>query len=501
MNAITKGRFASQLAAVVFSIALFTVPVLAHAQYSYDGACCDGGYSYDPGFDYSYYPDGGYSYTPSYDFAYYPEYTSSYYPEYTSSYSPEYTSSYYPEYTSSYYPEYSSSYYPSYDSSYSPSYVDYETYAQDPYYVGSSGIPSYSTSFPAISFDSYPVGYSVGGTSYIPPKTKTPSVSIGAAPIGKPVNIANSLDQNQKQDQNQSQSSYNSNSNSNYNTSSSNSNSESNASAYQTLSNVNNIPITNINSNPIKNTNTNNVNISVSVPEQQHVIPVNQTSVVQYPIQYVFPQQQPIQPYYPPQQYQTPYCTIMLTGGAYGQAATLSWSSTYGSSAYISAIGSVTTSGSRVVSPSGNQVYTMTVYGYGGQTATCQTTAYTMPVVPTPIPQVSLTQIPYTGLDFGTFGNAIYWGALLAFALAAAYLLVYFRGGAAAYAGNVLGRTGAVSKDAYTSPVRVADKSVAPAPVAKSFDLPVVASRNVTVDSMSVAVAEGGTPRIVINRN
>ncbi|MDB5187700.1 MAG: hypothetical protein JWO50_220 [Candidatus Kaiserbacteria bacterium] len=39
--------------------------------------------------------------------------------------------------------------------------------------------------------------------------------------------------------------------------------------------------------------------------------------------------------------------------------------------------------------------------------------------------KVRLTQIPYTGFDFGPVGNSIYWLALFLFALSAAYLLIY----------------------------------------------------------------------------
>ena len=41
-------------------------------------------------------------------------------------------------------------------------------------------------------------------------------------------------------------------------------------------------------------------------------------------------------------------------------------------------------------------------------------------------PYVALTQIPYTGFDFGTFGNAIYWATLVGIALGGAYLALYF---------------------------------------------------------------------------
>ena len=41
-------------------------------------------------------------------------------------------------------------------------------------------------------------------------------------------------------------------------------------------------------------------------------------------------------------------------------------------------------------------------------------------------PYVALTQIPYTGFDFGPVGNAIYWFALASFAAGATYLVVYY---------------------------------------------------------------------------
>ena len=53
---------------------------------------------------------------------------------------------------------------------------------------------------------------------------------------------------------------------------------------------------------------------------------------------------------------------------------------------------------------------------------------YYAPVNPVvnPSPYVALTQIPYTGFDFGPFGNAMYWIVLAGFAIAGAYLLVYY---------------------------------------------------------------------------
>jgi hypothetical protein len=56
---------------------------------------------------------------------------------------------------------------------------------------------------------------------------------------------------------------------------------------------------------------------------------------------------------------------------------------------------------------------------------------YTPPVTPvlyTPrANHVALAAIPYTGLDLGSTGDSIYWGAIVAFAGSMLYLLVYFK--------------------------------------------------------------------------
>lgn len=84
--------------------------------------------------------------------------------------------------------------------------------------------------------------------------------------------------------------------------------------------------------------------------------------------------------------YPTPSCTITVSsaygGGYYGygymynQPATLSWSASNATSAYITPeVGTVATYGSRTVYPAPGTTYRMTVYGPGG-TNTCQTTYY-----------------------------------------------------------------------------------------------------------------------------
>ena len=73
-----------------------------------------------------------------------------------------------------------------------------------------------------------------------------------------------------------------------------------------------------------------------------------------------------------------------------------------------------------------------------------QQQTYQQPMTPTyyqasgAYPNVSLRQIPYTGFDFGPVGDAIYWAALLAFAIAASYLLIYYRSGAFALATSLV---------------------------------------------------------------
>lgn len=233
--------------------------------------------------------------------------------------------------------------------------------------------------------------------------------------------------------------------------------------------------------------NINNVNTNTNT--NTNVAPVSQAQP-QPIVQYVYPQQPVYQPTYQPQ----PYCTITATTGQ-GGLVTLSWSSTNATTAYISpSIGSVAPYGTTNLYAYGNSVYTMTVSGQGG-TNTC-TTRVNTPVAP----YVSLSQIPYTGFDFGPVGNAIYWAALLSFAVAGAYLIVYFRGGAAALVSSTFG-----SRKTVVAPTPVvASVPVAPAPVTKTaeqiFDsLPAMPERT-TRDSMQIARSTGGMPRIVIAR-
>ena len=191
-------------------------------------------------------------------------------------------------------------------------------------------------------------------------------------------------------------------------------------------------------SNTNTNTNVNNItNIDNSINDSFNNYNSNNTSLVvatpQYPVVYTAPA--------------APYCTINNAASSnygnynYGSQSYLSWSSTNATSAYLTNVGSVATNGSQVVYPQMTTTYTLTVYGQNGQSANCSTTVYANNFIPPVVqqPYVALTQIPYTGFDFGPIGNAIYWASLFSFAAAGAYLMIYFRGGALSFATNMIG--------------------------------------------------------------
>ena len=152
-----------------------------------------------------------------------------------------------------------------------------------------------------------------------------------------------------------------------------------------------------------------------------------------------------------------------------------------------------------------------------------------------PPPYVSLSQIPYTGFDFGPVGNAMYFAALLAVAAAAAYLLIYFLPGRRTFAfanftgGNPIRKTlssnGAGKNSAFQDKdletvfqSNLTQATVLPevftpevATVAsmqsarmtdfiRSGGLPKIESNRLTTDSMIVD-RSSGAPRIVIARN
>ena len=272
---------------------------------------------------------------------------------------------------------------------------------------------------------------------------------------------------------------------------------------------VYNYPSSNTNVNTITNTNTNtnvnnvdNSNNSINNSFNSSVARVTPVSAypVQYPVQYTFPQPAPIYP-----TYQNTYCTITATPSYIqnGQAAYLSWTSYGATSAWLSdGIGMVAPSGTLAVRPNGSTTYTLTVSGFGG-TRTCQ--AYVN--VSSASPYVALSQIPYTGFDLGTFGNAMYWMGLLSFAAAAAYLVLYYRGGASIFLPSILGGVrlprlkrvgGVVASPVMFSNSKVESYAERPATIE---NLPVMNNMSAPKDSMAVkASSSGECPRIVISR-
>ncbi len=257
------------------------------------------------------------------------------------------------------------------------------------------------------------------------------------------------------------------------------------------------------------NTNVNNIDNSVNGSfNTSTVTPVSQVATAYRPIQYVFPQQQ----------VQNLSCTITASPNYVqnGQAAYLSWTSYGASSAWLSdGIGSVSPNGSLAVRPSGSTSYTLTVTDWMGRTQVCNTFVTVNGV------SVSLSQIPYTGFDFGPFGNAMYFASLLAFAVAGAYLVVYYMPGLKL--GSVAFASLATAKVATRAPAPVAVSGDVAAPslfakkqVSESVLSPISArefiparevsettySVGASKDSMSVQRSSGNdAPRIVITRS
>lgn len=238
----------------------------------------------------------------------------------------------------------------------------------------------------------------------------------------------------------------------------------------------------------------NSVNSSFNTSNVAPLTPVY-TTPPQYLVQYVAPA-----PIYPQQGL---YCVITASPSYVqnGQASYLSWTSYGATSAWLSdGIGVVAPNGSLAVRPNVSTTYTLTVSGLGG-TRSCTTYV----TVSGMAPYVSLSQIPYTGFDLGTFGNAIYWIGLLSLALASAYLVLYYRGGAANFAHSLFGNRRLVRARAEAAPVMFS-KSVTPKAFAPSYAKApegMLAAR-VEIspkDSMTFADSENGlTPRIVVNR-
>ncbi|PIR86474.1 hypothetical protein COU13_00725 [Candidatus Kaiserbacteria bacterium CG10_big_fil_rev_8_21_14_0_10_43_70] len=119
------------------------------------------------------------------------------------------------------------------------------------------------------------------------------------------------------------------------------------------------------------------------------------------------------------------YCSIQSNPNNIqnGAGSVLSWTSTGAVSAWISdGIGPVNVNGTLTVRPEASRNYTLTISNGYGQTQNCSTH------VNVHGQYISLTQIPYTGFDFGPVGNTIYWLSLIGLSLGAGYVFVRYRG-------------------------------------------------------------------------
>ncbi|MDE2212934.1 MAG: hypothetical protein KGJ34_00120 [Patescibacteria group bacterium] len=160
-----------------------------------------------------------------------------------------------------------------------------------------------------------------------------------------------------------------------------------------------------------------NTNTTVSSPT---TISYNNSSP-SYPLYPIYPSY-PSYPTYP-SAYQAPTCSIQVSPSvvAYGQGVTLSWTSSGATSGNISNIGNVAPSGTTYLNAYQTIVYNGTFYGPAGSTncsATISVSGYNNPA-----PYVTLSQVPYTGLDLGPTGTALYWLFLVLWCAIAAYFI------------------------------------------------------------------------------
>ncbi len=116
----------------------------------------------------------------------------------------------------------------------------------------------------------------------------------------------------------------------------------------------------------------------------------------------------------------------------YGQPVVLHWSSKNADDAYINnGIGDVSTKGSRTIYPKDDITYKGTFTNDNGQKAICSVKVNVdtyLPPLPHPTtPYINLSAVPYTGLDLGPVGTALYWSFLVLWCALAAYLVAVKR--------------------------------------------------------------------------
>ena len=236
---------------------------------------------------------------------------------------------------------------------------------------------------------------------------------------------------------------------------------------------------TNVNTNTCVNhscnTNVNNIDNSINGSFNQNLAPIT-------PV-YTLPPQQLIQ-------YVAPaaggFCVITASPSTIqnGQAAILNWNSMGPGNAWISdGIGFVAPVGSLAVRPNVSTNYVLTVNGPQGP-RTCNV------FVNVTGSYVSLSQIPYTGFDLGTLGNAAYWTGLLSFALAAAYLVVYYQGGMGSFVPSFAGMVKLPKLSVAKREEETTETLAAPAMFSQKFVAPVIAPTKVAtreIENLPVA--------------
>ncbi len=200
------------------------------------------------------------------------------------------------------------------------------------------------------------------------------------------------------------------------------------------------------------------------------------------------------------------YCTLTANPRTIqnGQSALLSWTSYGATTAWLNdGLGMVGPNGTLTVRPESSRAYTLTIRdAYGNQT-TCQTTL----TVSRTAPYVSLSAIPYTGVDLGVFGSLAYWAALMLFAAAAAYVTVGYRGG---IVGAVYGLM-----DTFNAPMRripdavILDEVIVAREESDTAVMNTTANEDIVADAVSTRTRtsdtmtlehDGDMPRITLRR-
>ncbi|HVU79803.1 MAG TPA: hypothetical protein VHD37_00395, partial [Candidatus Paceibacterota bacterium] len=112
-----------------------------------------------------------------------------------------------------------------------------------------------------------------------------------------------------------------------------------------------------------------------------------------------------------------------------GDSVRITWDSEGADYGYITPdIGDVDDSGSDTVRPRSDTTYKGTFYNDDGDKVTCSVRVSVDDYeLPNPTPYVNLSAVPYTGLDLGPVGTAVYWSFLIAWCLLAAYLIAVKR--------------------------------------------------------------------------